>query len=102
MRAGMPRPAAGKPHTVDEHLRDLDTAAALRAAVREAAELLVAETTPLPPQAEDYLPPTGNATQIRRTTTVPNPGCTRTIGRTCRILEPCGMQRHRHMPRTAG
>lgn len=57
MRAGMPRPAAGKPHTVDEHLRDLDTAAALRAAVREAAELLVAETTPLPPQAEDYLPP---------------------------------------------
>lgn len=56
MRERMPRPRRTDVRRLDAYLRDCDRAADLRSAVRDAAERLVNDLTPLPPDVTDYVP----------------------------------------------
>ena len=56
MREEMPHPEKPSRKRLDEFLRDSDRAAELRELVKDAAEKLVNDLTPLPPCAVDYVP----------------------------------------------
>lgn len=56
MREQMPRPQKTDSKRLDEYLKDSERAAELRALVKDAAEKLVNDLTPLPPNVTDYVP----------------------------------------------
>lgn len=52
----MPQPPRTDGRRLDEYIRNSDRAAELRALVKDAAERLVNDLTPLPPDVTDYVP----------------------------------------------